>query len=192
MTKRDRLQEVVKQFSSLNSIHQLSQKRALDNPAQPFVSNIGLNVLGKRPADARKEIARHFQDIGDRLTDAGILALIVTFEQQVFYQISQASGSICKVVKKHYIPPEPFSGNGRGFVKDKDDMRNLGGVKALLNPIITQTLSDQLSEILDHRNWLAHGGRIGSKSKFDINKMCNILTEILDRIDHAGTPIDDQ
>ncbi len=117
-----------------------------------------------------------------------ILELIANFDV-IFAKVGNASGEIRSVVAGEIrsvvaekYKARPFYRDGGAFVKTHRDIGNLADVKALLPNTLSSELSKQLSEIIRHRNWLAHGGRIGEPSSLNIDEIYSTFQEILDRV----------
>jgi hypothetical protein len=176
------LKEVLEKYCCLRDVCENAQKRAADNPASPFAGTISLPVSDKKIKNKREHIIMYFNKIQDSLADYCFLDMVAAFERIIFSKIDNASGEIKRVVKDEYTKPV-FHMSAVSFVKNKDDIYNLSGVKKLLEGKISQELSDNLSEIFEHRNFLAHGRRgIGKQSALMIHEVHDILQETLDAV----------
>ncbi|MDM8525294.1 hypothetical protein QUF80_18135 [Desulfococcaceae bacterium HSG8] len=173
------LKEVLEKYYCLKGICENARKRASDNPTSPFVTAISLPVSDKKVKDKREHIIRYFNKIRDSVTDYCFLDMVAVFERIIFSKVDNASGEIRRVVKDGYSKPV-FHMSAASFVKDKEEIYNLSGVKKLLEGKISQELSDNLSEIFEHRNFLAHGRRgIGKQSALTMDEVHDILQETL-------------
>jgi len=176
------LKEVLETYYCLKGVCENARKRARDNPTSPFVEAISLPVYDKKVKDKRENIVKYFNKVLDSVDDYCFLDMVAVFERIVFSKVDNASGEIRRVVKDEYSKPV-FHISAASFVKDRYDIYNLSGVRKLLEGKISQKLSDCLSEIFEHRNFLAHGRRgIGSQSALTIDELHNILQEVLDMI----------
>lgn len=144
-----------------------------------FADMISFPFPGKKVRDRKKYIASYFDELQKSVFEYSFLEMVAVFENIVFSKIDNASGEIRQVVKNGYAKA-PFRENAVSFVKNKEDVYNLSGLKKLVEGKISQELSDELSEILEHRNYLAHGKRgIGKKSTLTIEEVYEILEKVL-------------
>lgn len=144
-----------------------------------FANIISFPFPGKKVRDRKKHIATYFDELQKSIFDSSFLEMVAVFEKIAFSKIDNASGEIRRVVKDGYSKA-PFRENAVSFVKDKEDVYNLSGLKKLVEGRISNELSDHFSEILEHRNYLAHGKRgIGKKSTLSIEEIYEILEEVL-------------
>ncbi len=176
------LKEVLERYYCLKGVCENARRRAGDNPTSPFVKSISLPIYDKKAKDRRENIEKYFDNILDSVDDYCFLDMVAVFERIVFSKADNASGEIRRVVRDGYSKPV-FHISAASFVKDREDIYNLSGVKKLLEGKISRELSDGLSEIFEHRNFLAHGKRgIGRQSALTIDELHDILQEVLNMI----------
>ncbi|MDM8552910.1 hypothetical protein QUF72_22715, partial [Desulfobacterales bacterium HSG2] len=70
------------------------------------------------------------------------------------------------------------------FIKTKDDIHNLSGIRKILESQLSKKLNEELKEITEHRNWLSHGERddVGKQSSLRIKDIYDILTDIIGKL----------
>jgi len=105
--------------------------------------------------------------------------IVAVFEQNIFRRVSTAHGDIKKIVKNEY-GKRSFHIAAPSFVKDQKDIYNLSGIKTLLENKIAKDMFKKFSAIIEHRNWLSHGKRIGvgKESDLTIEQIYDVLNEI--------------
>jgi len=87
------------------------------------------------------------------------LDVVTTFERIVFQRIDNALGEAGQILKTKYPGgARPFPLAAEKFLQDKEKMR-LADAQQLLNAPIPQGLREDLREVVNERNRLAHGGR---------------------------------
>ncbi len=174
-----KLKAVFEKYRCLKGICFNARERAKSDPTN-FVRTISLPFPGKEVKNRRKYIANYFDELQKSIFDYSFLDLVAIFEEIVFSKISNASGEIKRIVKDEYSKA-PFRESAASFVKDKDDIYNLSGVRKLLEGKIPQEMSADLAGTLEHRNYLAHGKRVGIGKQ---STLCNTdeLYEILQNI----------
>lgn len=68
------------------------------------------------------------------------------------------------------------------FIKNKDDIKYLGGMKRLLEGTLPKDLQTKLDEIIAYRNQLAHGETAGQATELTLDETVEILEAILCRV----------
>lgn len=177
----DRLRDVIDRYRCLESIRSHAQTITISDPSGKYVSMFSLPHVGRKIKNKREQLESYFNQLKQSLINNCILELIANFEEIIFTKVGNASGETRSVVAEKY-KAKPFYRDGGAFVKTHKDIGNLSDVKFLLPNTLSSELSKQLSEIIRHRNWLAHGGRIGEPSSLNIDEIYSTLQEILDRV----------
>lgn len=117
------------------------------------------------------------------------LDLIATFERIMFQKTDNTYGEIRSIVtteydrrysKKHR--PAPLYHSAASFIRDREDIHNLSGVRKIPENGMTEGLSESLREIIEYRNRLSHGKRrnVGRASELKIEEIKEILMKIID------------
>ncbi|MCP4349089.1 MAG: hypothetical protein GY795_26715 [Desulfobacterales bacterium] len=190
MGAKEGFEEVFETYDSLKEICNDVRKRILINPTSSFAKKLISPEKIKRKKKKEDIVNDYFDSLNQKITDHCVMDIIATFEEIVFDRIDNAYGDIKRIVtdeyKKRYSKkePAPFYISASLFIKNRGDIYNLSGVKKLLENRISKELFEQLTEIIEHRNWLSHGKRrdVGSESTLNINDIYAILAEILDEI----------
>jgi hypothetical protein len=179
MAKTTDLDEAFNRYKCLVGICNNAQKRSCSNPSSSFVTTIRLPLAGQKSKNPRNEIAEYFDGLSQKVFDFCFLDLVASFERIIFNTIGNASGEIKGIVRDKYKRPSPFHMTAASFVKKQEDIYNLSGLKSLISEKLPKNNSEVLSEILEHRNWIAHGKRVGKQSTLNINELYNSLKDIL-------------
>ncbi len=182
MPTEERLRDVIERYHCLENIVSHARRMALSDPSGKYLDIFSLPFVGKKVKNKGEVLDSYFSQLQQNLMNYCFLDLVSKFEDILFAKISNASGEIRKLVAKEYNPPQPFCKDGKAFVKTQTDIANLADARSLVANAISPELSRQFSEIIRHRNWLAHGGRIGKPSLMAIDEMRGALQEILERI----------
>jgi hypothetical protein len=91
--------------------------------------------------------------------------LVAVFERLAFERLKNAVGTARTAIEQNYPPHSAFSRAAKRLAKDLDDFPNLADIEGLLASY-PQAASKELHELREHRNWIAHGGRLGKQSQF--------------------------
>lgn len=181
MSENIRFRDALETYIRLKKICENARERA-SNPADKYAQKISLPLSGKKPDERKKEISRCFSTLQFKIDELFFLDMVAHFEQIVFDKIGNASGEIRRIVKERYVKTAPFHRISASFVKNENDIHSLRNMHHLLENHIPKYLSDQLAAIIEHRNFIAHGGRIGRQSTLSVEDVTRILNEILDYI----------
>ncbi len=172
----------IERYYCLLKLCDYAQNRAKSDPAGSFARAIELPLSGRKIRDKKIGIDRYFNELQQYIIDYSFLDMVAAFEKTIFIKFGNASGDLKKIVKKEYIAPKPFYMSAESFIKNRDDIYNLSGLKKILDGKIPSELSESLSEIIEHRNWIAHGKRVGKQSTLKIEEVHNIIEKILNII----------
>ena len=108
-----------------------------------------------------------------------ILTIVAEFEKLVFEKVNDSSVLIKDVVHNGYVSGQPMHTFRVSFVKEEEDIYNLSGFNKFLES--HQTEKDDLKEIIEFRNFLAHGKRlkVGQSSYKTLEQIITTLDNIL-------------
>jgi len=188
------MKESLADYNVLSGICDHAKSEAIRNPDKPVFGNIILPCKIKK--DKKRSINEYFDSLQQKITELCILDMITAFECKIFQRVDNAHGKIEKIVKEEYGKRSKLSENSSSndnsapfhiavtsFVKDQKDIYNLSGVKSLLGNKMGKDLSEKLADIIEHRNWLSHGKRIGvgKESSLTIDEIYKALNDIFDR-----------
>ncbi|RLC16861.1 MAG: hypothetical protein DRI57_10650 [Deltaproteobacteria bacterium] len=181
MSENDKFRELFQRYICLKRICENARER-VSNPGDKYAQKIEIPLSGKKAVNRKREVAKYFDALYFKIDELFFLDIVAHFEQIVFNEINNASGQLKGIVKERYRKPAPFNKIVASFVKDEEDIYSLKNVYNLLENHIPKSLSEQLSAIIEHRNFIAHGGRIGKQSNNSVENTVTILSEILRRI----------
>jgi hypothetical protein len=178
------LDEELVRYRTLSFLARRAKERSLGAPFDQYVSDLGIPALGKRRADREGTLQEYFDSVEQALFDQYLLRLVAVFERMVFERLGAAVGAARSAVEEHYPSGSPFSRAARHLVKDvADDLTSLADIERLLASY-PQSASKDLQELREHRNWIAHGGRVGRQSRFSrVEDVHKALSELLDVIE---------
>jgi hypothetical protein len=180
MSNTKELDNAFKRYVFLLSICNNALHRSVADARGKFISLINLSLLADKSDNLKGDIKKYFDEIQQKIIDLCFLDIVATFEKGIFCSICNAFGLIKKIVKEGYEKPSPFHMVSESFVKKEEDIYNLSGVKNLVIQKLPGNMAERLSEILEHRNWLAHGKRIGKQSTITIDELHKTLKNILE------------
>lgn len=150
------LADVLSQYRTLASALSRSRDRVIANPWSEEAKELGV-LAKKTDTGSRKAAAEsHFASTQQALLDAFIVKLVAAFEAAAFRKLATRIGEARSTLAKHH---DALSIVQR-LVKDKDEVRDLKGLEKLLQG------DTSLAALREHRNLVAHGGRIGQLSTF--------------------------
>ncbi len=120
-----------------------------------------------------------FSEIKQFNKENAILTIVGEFERLVFDKVNSSSVLIKDVVHNGYSVGQPMHNFRVAFVKDESDIFNLAGFNKFLDS--HPKYKDDLKEIIDFRNYLAHGKRlkVGLPSNMTLEQIVTTLDEIL-------------
>jgi len=187
MSAKKTLEDVYKQYTSLNMLRNSAKESVERNANTKFARAINIPV--KRGGNKSKQAAidKYFDQLYADITELYILKLITTFEKILFDKIDNTHGIFERAVAQKcekLEEPISFSKSSGSFIKNPEDIRSLSGTKNILKNQISQELFEDLKKIIDHRNWLLHGKRrtLGKDSNLNIEEIKEILMDIIDEI----------
>jgi len=174
------LDDELVRYRTLAFLARRAKERALGAPFDSYVSDLGIPALGKRGTDRKAALQEYFDSVEESLFDQYLLRLVAAFERLVFQKLNTAVGTARTTLEGNYPTASPFSRAARHLVKNTtDDFTNLADVEKLLASY-PQSASKDLQELREHRNWIAHGGRLGQQSRFSrIDDVYTVLADLL-------------
>ena len=154
-----------------------ARDRAERQPDASFVRGLGLPDLGEKTADRRAAIRRYFDALQQTLFEQCFVGMVATFERWAFIHLGNAIGEARKVVGSQYDAGVAFALAAENLVKDAQDIGDLAQVEGFV-ACYPGKLAANLRELRHHRNWIAHGKRIGQQSRF--NRIEDVHTALCD------------
>jgi len=133
-------------------------------------------------------IAKHFDNLYQSIEKRHISELISTFERIVLERFVDTSEEIKTIVKSEYEKRRKKEQRvplyHSTFIKTRDNIHNLSGIRDILAPQLSDELKKQLKEITEYRNWLSHGERndVGKESPLGFKDIYEILTDIIGKL----------
>ncbi len=178
---KEALDDILHAYNAMKEICNAAKNRIHANQHNDFAKKIiPSKFLSKGKADT------YFDSLEKKVEEHFIMDIVATFERVVFDRIGTACGEIENIVKDECNQREkngaafPLYESAPNFIKDKEDINNLSGIKNLLKI----PRKKKLEEIINHRNWISHGKRagVGKSSNSRIQDMHKELTDILNQI----------
>ena len=146
-----------------------------------FLYTIKFPFIGDDTKKKNKEDAllSKFKELSQIHRDNTILIIVAEFERLVFEKIKSSSVLIKDVVENGYVVGQPMHDFKVSFIKEEEDIFNLKGFNSFLTSHPNHKA--ELQEIIDFRNYLAHGKRIkvGKPSNMTLEQIVTKLDSIL-------------
>jgi hypothetical protein len=167
-------------YNTLAFLARRAKERAVGAPFHEYVSDLGIPLLGKQKGDRKAVIEKYFDLVEESLFHHYLLRLVAAFERLAFQKLDNAVGTARRTLENKYPVDSPYAQAARHFVKDaKVGFTNLADVETLLASYPKSEYRD-LQELREHRNWIAHGGRLGKRSRFSkIEDVHEALADLL-------------
>jgi len=156
--------------------------RALSDKSNKFIKDYKIPIVFKKKAKREKNIEDYFAALEQDIIDNTFINLVATFERIVFSKLPNAIGLIRNIVEENYPQESPFHLTIRSFIKDANEINNLATVQKMLSGKISESLSEQLDDIISYRNRVAHGKRFGEDTDLTLEDVLKILSEIVQKI----------
>jgi hypothetical protein len=174
------LDDELRCYMTLAFLTRGAKQRALGAPFDEYVSNLGIPALGRQKADRKATIEAYFDSVEKSLFDQYLLRLVAAFERLAFDKLKNAIGTARATLEAEYPVDSPFWRAAGHFVKDAQvDFKSLADVEKLLASY-PQSASKDLHELREHRNLVAHAGRLGERSTFSkIEDVPKALADLL-------------
>jgi len=189
MSAKETLEDVYQQYISSQKIYDFAKNRTKREP------NFGIEIIPYPHKAKKTQLKSHIvDDYFDKLctdiTELYVLKIITTFEKIVFDKIADAYRIIESVITKEYRKrhskqePTTLHKSVTSLIKTKEDIFSLSGAKDILEKQISRDSLENLTEIIEYRNWLSHGKRqdVGKDSTLTIEEIKDILIKIVDEI----------
>ena len=192
MSAKMKLEEIVQSYESLKNICNTAKKRTKREPsfALDIIPQTKKMKKMKKIKGKRDIIDDYFDSLYQRITEHYIIELIATFEQIIFDRLDNAYGEISSILSAEYTKrrknnkPTPLYLCTNSFIKNKENIRNLGGASKILENKISQESLDDLNEIIKYRNWFSHGKReVGEESILTFEEINQRFLTIINEID---------
>lgn len=166
-------------FRALATLVRKAREIARSNPYDRRIEDLGLPALGKARDDRNAALATHFDGIEAALADAFLLRLVAAFEAASFVRLGTCVGEARKALDGGLPDGTPFARAAAKLVANRSDGMNLADLARLCRSYPTVD-SDSVEALRLHRNYVAHGGRLGAQSTFaDPVDVHRVLSETL-------------
>lgn len=182
------IEKIVQSYESLKKICNDARERTKRDNS--FAVQIIPFQKSKKTEDKEKIIYKYFDSLHEKIAEHYIIELIATFEQVIFKRIDNAYGEINTILSTEYAKRQqkrqaaPLYRCTNAFIKNKEDIRNLGGASKILENQLSKKSIDELDEIIKYRNWLTHGKReVGKNSSLKFEDINRIFLTIIDEIE---------
>lgn len=157
------------------------RRMAQTNPYNEKLAELGLPPE-KSKKDPRAALAEQIDKIQKALDEAFLLRLVAAFERMAYDRVATALGEARKAMTEHFSPQHPFSMAAAKLVR-----RDLEGLKQIeeLMASYPAAAESKLRGLREHRNFVAHGGRLGRQSAddADLEGVHRTLVELMKAID---------
>jgi hypothetical protein len=178
------LDDELDRYRTLAFLAGRAKELALSKPSDKYVLDLGIPGLGKQRADEKATIKAYFDSVEKSLFEQGLLRLVAAFERLAYEKLKNAIGTARKTLREKYPPQSPFARVASHFVKDTNvGFKYLADVGKLFAKY-PKSASKDLVELRSHRNWIAHGGRVGKPSTFskieDVHKALADLLSVIE------------
>lgn len=172
-----RLDQELTYYNVLSQLLDEVRDRAQRNPSDKRLGYLGL-PFEKSRGDRRTALARYIDEIQLALDNAFLLRMVAAFESEAFARLDTAVGEARKTMHDHYRDALPFSRAASKLVRS--DIRELKGLQDLIASYPGAPV-DKLEGLRNHRNHVAHGGRVGTLSveDFDLTDVHRTLSDLL-------------
>jgi len=171
------LDQELQAYRALAQLLRSAKTMSERDPGDRRVVELGLTVRG-RPARKREELAEAFDAVDAALAEAFLLRLVASFEATAFQKLATAIGEARTTLDASFPERKPYRRSAAHLLRDASDF----DLKTLASMLRSHpgAPAEALEELREHRNKVAHGGRIGKTSTFsnptDVHR---VLTELL-------------
>lgn len=178
----DELKVRLLEYQSISQLARDAADRAERDPHAAFVQKLALPTLGEKTADRRAAIRNYFDSLQQTLFEQSFVGMVATFERWAFIHLGNAMGEARKVVGASYGASLAYARAAERLVREESDIGDLASVEKFVACYPGQ-LAGTLQELRLHRNWIAHGKRVGRASRFsqmeDVYKaLCDVVRAI--------------
>jgi len=178
--KAEDLLHVYNKYNTLLTLCINAKERAVADKTDKYLRGLGLDIVGKKKKQREDSIKEYFDRVQKDLEDNTILNLVATFEKLIFNDIPTAINNSKELLNANYRNQDPFSSSIKSFVKDTQDINAVSAIQGILLGNISTSLGNNLKEIIDYRNRIAHGKRFGKESQITVSETLERLDEVLE------------
>lgn len=178
--KAEDLLHVYNKHNTLLTLCIKAKERAIADKTDKYLRELGLDIVGKKKKQREDMIKEYFDRVQKDLEDNTILNLVATFEKLIFNDIPTAINNSKEILDTHYNNQDPFSASIKSFVKSTQDINAVSAIQGILSGHISTSLGNNLKEIIDYRNRIAHGKRFGKESQITVSETLERLDEVLE------------
>ena len=179
MAESRELRKSLNRYSDLISICLHMQNRVRADSNGKFLQTVQLSILAEKTRNRRNDEEEFFDDIKTKIREFCFLDIVSTFEKLMFKKLQNALGNARTIVKNKYPRKDPFGICVGSFIKNREDIRYLGGLSHVLEGKLPKDLQTKLGQIIVYRNQLAHGERSGEAIELTLDETVEILEAIL-------------
>jgi hypothetical protein len=176
------IKEILDMFSVAFSI-QNHASDLLNMNEKKYAEMFTVPLVGFKKAGKSAAVS-YLDNLQKTLQDTFFVMMVGEFEKIVFQKLANALGEAKNTVIAGYPAKMPLQRLRGEFVRTAENIANLNGVCELCKGKISKENSDRLSNIVSHRNHLAHGKRFGKAwALADVKSLAIYLDDILSEID---------
>lgn len=175
-----RLDEELTYYNVLSGLLDRVRQQVSRNPNDKQLSDLGF-PFERTKKDRRTGLAEYIDKIQKALDEAFLLRLVAAFEAMAFARVSTALGEARRSVEEHYSPQLPFARAAAKLVRN--EIHDLKEIEDLMVSYSGPAVG-KLKGLREHRNHVAHGGRLGrlSTADRDLVDVHQTLTELVEII----------
>lgn len=171
-------------YTAISALIKRARDLAKSNPYDPRISDLGLPSLGKTTKDRRAALDDDFDGMIAAVDDAFLLRLVAAFEVASFARLGTCVGESRKALNNGLPNGTPFARAAAKLLRNPNEMKLTDIVK--LCEAYPAKESKAIDALREHRNYVAHGGRIGKQSTFSkLTDVHRTLGEMLTAIGEA-------
>lgn len=178
----NKLSNVYNNFKAIDNIltyisFEADRRLKTDNK---FLEAINFPFIGLAEGKSKfNSVKLKFSEITDSNRENSILNLVANFEKVVFDKIKISSSKIKDKIENNYSEDQPMHSFRTSFIKNEEDIFNLTKFNIFLEK--HKVLKDELDEIINFRNYLAHGKRhkVGNPSNKTLEQIIVTLDNII-------------
>lgn len=150
-------------YNALSVLVRRAREQVRRNPHDKQVAELGFSPV--KTKDPRAALEKSFDGLEKALAEAFLLRLVAAFEAEAFARLGTAVGEARRSVEARFAKTAPFSRAAVKLVRGTEDFHNLAAIENLLRSYPRAPV-DELEQLREHRNLIAHGGRLGRLSTF--------------------------
>lgn len=183
-----RLDDELTYYNVLSGLLGRARQQVDRNPHDKQLSELGL-PFEKAKKDRRAELGEYIDKIQRALDEAFLLRLVAAFESMAFARVATALGEARRSVEERFSPTLPYARAAAKLVRN--ELHDLKDIEDLMASYSGSAVG-KLKGLREHRNHVAHGGRIGrlSMADTDLAEVHQTLSSLMDAI--LGHEADDE